>query len=228
METAKTVLIIEDDRGTRHLLHSILTAEGLRVLEAEGAKVGITLLRKEKPDLVVLDLSLPDGTGFDVCKEIRSHKTLAATPVIMLTGRSELEDKVSGFEAGADQYLVKPVHPAEFRQWVRALLRRLSLDQGQSDELLADDLVIDLKAHTVRFRDQLIPDLSVKQFELLCFLVKKRPQVLSRKYILSCLWRTVAMDHLVDAHLTNLRKKLPPELSDRIQNIPGKGFRYLA
>jgi len=227
MESEKKVLIIEDDPMMRGFLQDVLAAEGHRVIEAECGEVGLAVFRREKPDLVVLDINLPDGSGLDVCKEIRSHESLSGTPVIMLTGNSRVADKVLGFEAGADQYLVKPVHPLEFRQWVRALLRRLDLDKEEGDGIVVDDLSIDLKGHVLRFRNQLIPDLTARELQLLAFLVRKSPQALSRKHIISCLWRTVAVDHLVDTHLTNLRRKLPRELSDRIQNVPGRGFRYL-
>ena len=111
--------------------------------------------------------------------------------------------------------------------WVAALIRRLKIDSGESEQLEAGDLTIDLKSHIVKFKDLSITNLTVKEFELLFFLVRKRPQVLTRKHVIYNLWRSVTVDNVVDTHIHNLRKKVPPELALRIQSVPGKGFRYL-
>ncbi|TPW19471.1 MAG: two-component system, OmpR family, alkaline phosphatase synthesis response regulator PhoP [Elusimicrobia bacterium] len=227
MSEKKTVLLVEDDSGVRAPMRTAFEAAGYRVLEADLAAVGLNEFRTKEPDLVVLDVELPDGTGLEVCKSIRAHKTLSKTPVIMLTGRGELDQKGEGFGAGADHYLVKPVHPRELLLWAGSLLRRAEPEE-EGELLEAGDLSIDRAAMVVRFKGEPLPKLTVKELELLYFLVRKRPGVLSRKHILSTLWRTVAVDHVVDTHIGNLRKKLPPEVSDRIQNVPGKGFRYFA
>ncbi len=228
MAAAKTVLVIEDDGNTRRALAAALASQGHRVLESDGVEVGYHLFQSEKPDLIVLDLTLPDGNGVDFCKKVRAHKNLAATPVIMLTGKGQLGDKTEGFEAGADQYLVKPVLPQELLLWTQALLTRLALDKDEGGQLEAGDLTIDPGAHIVRFGDVTIPNLTTKEFDLFYALVKKRPKVLSREWILSTLWRTVAVDNLVDAHMSKLRRKLPQALADRLQAVPGKGFRYFS
>ncbi|MBI5595392.1 MAG: response regulator transcription factor [Elusimicrobia bacterium] len=226
MEAEKTILLVEDDARMRAVLSEGLRGAGYRVIEADGVKVGLHLFRTHEPQLAVLDIDLPDGSGLDVCRGIRASKNLSTTPVIMLTGKGGLEDKGAGFEAGADQYLVKPIAPRELIMWAAALLRRLKLDTGPGEELKAGPLVIELAAHLVRYADQVVSNLTVKEFELLCFLVRKRPQVLSRKNILSNLWHTIAVDNVVDTHIFNLRRKLPREAADRIQSVPGKGFRY--
>lgn len=226
MSEVKTILLVEDDAWVREPLRAALQAAGYRVLEADGVAVGLNEFRTKSPALVVLDIELPDGTGLEFCRSVRAHKSLAKTPVIMMTGRGGLEQKGEGFEAGADHYLVKPVHPREIVMWVESLLRRLKVEREEGDLLVAGDLSIDRKAVVVRYKDAPLPKLTAKEVELLFFLVRKRPQVLSRKYILSNLWRTVAVDHVIDTHIGNLRKKLPAEVSDRIQNVPGKGFRY--
>ena len=223
----QTILLLEDDPGIRVPLREALSAAGYLVAEADRLDVARHLLRSAKPALAVLDVELPDGSGIDLCKEIRANKTLGPVPVIMLTGKGRMEEKGEGFDAGADQYLVKPVQPREVLMWVAALIRRLKLDSGEADVIEAGDLAVDLKSHLVRFKDQTISDLTVKEFELFFFLVRKRPQVFSRKYILSNLWKTIAVDNVVDTHIHNLRKKLPPELALRVQSVPGKGFRYL-
>jgi DNA-binding response OmpR family regulator len=173
-----------------------------------------------------LDNYLPDISGLDICRRIRSHGSLFATPVIMLTGQAGLEEKEAGFAAGADQYLVKPVSPRELILWVQALLRRLGFDNEEGVTLAVGDLEIDKTSYLVRFQGQVMPHLTGKEFDLLYFLVKHRPKVLSRKQILSQLWHTITVDRVVDTHISTLRRKLPTLLSDRIQNLPGRGFRY--
>lgn len=221
------ILLVEDDPGTRTPIKDVLIASGMRVLEAESKAIGLDLFRNQEPDLAVLDVHLPDGTGLEICEAIRKHKSRATTPIIMLTGAGKLEDKEQGFHAGADHYLVKPVHPKELLMWVQALLRRLELDKDPGKTLEAGDVAIDLDAHVVRFKEHQVSNLTNKEFELLYFLVRSRPKVLSRKHILSKLWHTITVDRVVDTHMGNLRRKLPAELADRLQAVTGKGFRYM-
>ncbi|MFA5139722.1 MAG: response regulator transcription factor [Elusimicrobiota bacterium] len=223
---AKTILVLEDDPSVRADIQTALSAAGHRVLATDLLASAWHLFTSEKPDLAVLDITVPDGSGLDLCRKIRDHKELFFTPVIILTGHSEFETKAAGFQAGADQYLVKPVPPRELALWVESMLRRM--EYGKEEGVVrAGECAIDVKAHLVRYKDQVIPYLTCKEFELLYFLVKKRPQVLSRKHILSKLWHTIAVDRVVDTHLANLRKKLPVELADKIQAVPGKGYRFL-
>lgn len=221
------ILFVEDDASIRTPIKEILLASGYRVLEAESVEMGKHLFVRQSPDLVILDVHFPDGTGLDVCHAIRAHKTLSRTPVIMLTGAAKLEEKTAGFEAGADHYLLKPIDPKELLLWVRSLLKRAVPEELSGKSVDAGDVKVDVEAHVVLFKGERIADLTVREIELLFALVRNRPKPLSRKFILSKLWRTVAVDHLVDTHISNLRKKLPSELSDRIQSVPGKGFRYL-
>lgn len=223
----KSVLLVEDDARTRRAIETVLAAEGYRVIPADSAETGWTLFLSERPDLVVLDLVLPGEDGLALCGRIRGHKELRRTPVIILTAKTDFETKVSGFGAGADQYLIKPVTPHEIFLWIQALLRRLQYDTEEGDVLRAGSCEVDLAGHIVRYKGAEIVDLTVKEFDLLYFLIKRSPQVLSRKYILSNLWHTIAVDNVVDVHLSNLRKKLPQGLRDKIQAVPGKGFRFL-
>lgn len=227
MPPEKLILLVEDDGALRSTLRGALVAAGMRVVEAEGAEIGLQQFRLRRPDLVVLDVALPDGDGFEVCRRIRESVAGPATPVIMLTAFGGFKEKETGFLAGADQYLVKPVRADELVLWAQALLRRLVLDRDEGAALQADELLIEVDNHRVRWRELAITNLTVKEFDLLCLLVKKRPRVLSRKEVLDALWQTVTVDRVVDVHISNLRKKLPPELADRIQSIPGRGYRFL-
>ncbi|MBI4346583.1 MAG: response regulator transcription factor [Elusimicrobia bacterium] len=222
----KTVLVVEDDPVLRRATALVLEGAGFRVLQSDGAAVGLHLFQSESPDLAILDWTLPDGSGLELCGKIRAHKTLGKTPVIMLTSRRQLQEKAEGFKAGADQYLVKPVPAEELVLWVSALLKRISLERDGEGPLVAGDVTVDDAGHLVRFGDATVTDLTPKEFQLFRGLVRLSPRVLSRRFILAQLWRTVAVDGVVDTHLSNLRKKLPQRLADRIQAVPGKGFRY--
>ncbi|MBI4348128.1 MAG: response regulator transcription factor [Elusimicrobia bacterium] len=227
MAEAAKVLVVEDEADSRSAAEAALAGAGYRVILADTFESGWSLFLQHQPGLAVLDLQLPDGSGVDLCQKIRAHEKLGATPVIMLTGKGGLGSKKDGFDAGADQYLVKPVLPEELLMWAKALLRRLALDHGEGDVLRAGDCELNAKAHTVRWQGVALPRLTSKEFDLLYFLVKKRPRVMSREEILRQVWDTITVDKVVDVHLYNLRKKLPPALADRVQNIPGKGFRYI-
>ena len=223
----KELLVVDDEAAICDVLRAFFTTKGFHVATAPTRQAALQQIQETGAEVVLLDLNLPDGSGLDLCREIRADKTLSLTPVIMLTGQGRIDDKGSGFEAGADQYLIKPVQPRELLMWVSALLRRLKLDAGEADVIEAGDLAIDVKSHLVRFKDQTISNLTVKEFELLFHLVRKRPQVLTRKHIIYNLWRSVTVDNVVDTHIHNLRKKVQPELALRLQSVPGKGFRYL-
>jgi len=224
---ARTILIVEDDIQVRALIQDCLGAAGHRVIATDSIASGWHLFATEKPELCIIDLNLPDGTGLELCEKIRKHKGGRSTPVIILTAQADMESKIAGFTTGADQYLVKPLLPSELILWVDALLRRLSQDEECEPLLRARDCEIDVPAHIVRYKGAEISNLTGKEFDLLYYIMKRRPKVLSRKQILVGLWRTITVDHVVDTHLTNLRKKLPRELADKIQTLPGKGFRYL-
>jgi DNA-binding response OmpR family regulator len=225
-QASKLVLIVEDSPEIRGLVRTALESRGHRVIEADTEALGTSLFSQKRPDLVVLDVGLPDGSGVNICQKIRSHAELAATPVIMLTGESSLESKTAGFTAGADQYLIKPLRPEEFLLWVDALLKRHAYYAAQASVLKAGKLTIDLHARLVQYNETIVENLTAREFDLLYHLVKRRPQIISRDAILKQVWHTVAVDNLVDTHMSHLRRKLPTEVSDKIQSISGKGFRY--
>lgn len=226
--TKKIILLVEDDPSVAMALESALSGAGYEVLSTDLINSGFNIFQNSKPNLVILDVDLPDGSGMDLCKKIRAHKPLATTPVILLTGHAELDSKVQGFACGADQYLTKPITAGELLLWVSALLKRVDLDHDadSADKITVGELVIKNDCRLLKYKEETIANLTSKEFELLYALVKNHPKVLSRKFILSNVWNTVAVDHLVDTHVYNLRKKLPHELAEKVQSVPGKGFRY--
>ncbi len=179
------------------------------------------------PDLILLDLSLPDGDGVSFCKELRSGGTGRDLPVIAVTGRCELTDKKEGYIAGIDYYLTKPVDIEELLLCVGSLLRRVKMDLSCKLPLDEDSPRVDPGSHLIWYRGRAVVGLTRREFELFYALFSSRPRILSRSEIISRVWRTASVGNLVDVHLFNLRRKLPRELAGRIQFIPGKGIRYL-
>lgn len=219
------ILVIEDNAETSCMIKCALEDAGFEVIATDLISSGLNLLQTRQPALVIVDVDLPDGNGFDFCRKVRSNKPLAATPIIVLTGHADVKDKMLGFSCGADQYLTKPIELAELELWVKALLKRVALDSHTAQAADDSGLLIDADSQLVKFKNETIA-LTGREFRLLQILVQNKPRILSRRYILSSIWNTVAVDHLVDTHIYNLRKKLPPELAARIQSVPGKGFRF--
>lgn len=226
MNAQKTILLVEDDPEVRQPLKAALEEKGYRVIESDRAEVGFQLFVTRRPDLVVLDLDLPDGYGLDITLRIRKSKGKSKTPIIILTAHSDVDTKMAGLDFGADQFLVKPVAPEEFIRWVGALLRRVEFESGEGAQLTVGELTLRIESREAFHGKTAVPALTAKEFELLHYLVKNRTRVVSRKEILSKVWKTVAVDHTVDTHIGNLRKKLPVEIADKIQNVRGRGFRY--
>jgi len=224
----KSILLVEDNPDVTSVLKVVLTEAGFDVMISDLISSGFNIFQNSRPDLMIVDIDLPDGSGLELCKKIRAHKPLCSTPVIILTGHNEIDMKILGFSAGADQYLNKPITSGELLLWVNALLKRVDMDKNgdTSGKILRGDLTIDNETLLVKYKSDTINTLTTKEFELLYALIKSSPKVLTRKFILSSVWNTIAVDHLVDTHIYNIRKKIPPELADKIQSVPGKGFRF--
>lgn len=222
----KTIFLVEDHNKTRELIKSVLKRDGFSILCAPDLADGRKLLKKGKPDLMILDIRLPDGDGLELCALARCRPDLAKTPIIALTGLTEFKDKKRGFEAGVDQYLEKPIDIDELSLWVKALFRRVELNGSGGLQLSFGDLQISPDSFVIRFREQVIGNLTSREFDLFYYLVRTSPKVSSRQTIISEVWKTASVINLVDTHIFNLRQKLPPPLAARVQSISGKGFRY--
>jgi len=221
-----TILVVEDEKEMRDLIKAVLEKDGFHLICAETLRAGKDLLKRKKPDLIILDLGLPDGNGLEICALARGNAELSKTPIIALTGLTEFKDKKLGFDAGVDQYLEKPIVIEELSLWVRALLRRVDWDAPGGTALTFGDLQICSESYIVKFKGELIGNLTRREFDLFYFLVKAGPKLISRNTIISEVWRTAAVENLADTHIFNLRRKLPRQLAARIQSVPGKGFRY--
>ncbi len=221
-----SILIVEDHKETCAMLSAALEDAGFGIHCAGTVKAAKEFLGQNSPCLVILDMHLPDGHGFEVCGWVRKNERLANIPVIALTGQDQLGDKTKGFSAGVDQYLTKPIIMEELVMWVKALLRRVDMDKSGGAVLTISDLQLDAKAQLVKYRSGPVENLTRREFELLYALAKNSPRILSRGEILEKVWHTVSVENLVDTHLFNLRNKLPKDLSEKIQAVAGKGFRY--
>ena len=224
--TKQTILVVEDDKSTAAMLTAALDEAGYCAVCADSIASATHLIKGHQPDLIVLDIRLPDGNGLELCEKIRKSGRLSTTPIIALTGMGEPHHKMQGFTTGVDQYLVKPIDLQEFVLWVTALLRRVEMDKDGNGLIADADLSINTEAQILCYKGQTVENLTKREFDLFLALVKESPKILSRRYIISKVWQTVAVENLVDTHIFNIRRKFPRELAAKVQSVPGKGFRY--
>ncbi len=212
MEGQERILVVDDEERIRRLLKMYLEREGYQIEEAEDGEEALRKALKTDYDLILLDLMLPGMDGLDVCRQIRQDK---ATPIIMLTARGEESNRVEGFEAGADDYVVKPFSPREVIHRVKAVLRRSSATAFLSTEtetrqvIVFPDLTIDQDAHEVRAGGKVVT-LTPKEYELLLYLARSPDKVFTREDLLRDVWNYEFFGDLrtVDTHIKRLREKL--------------------
>ena len=219
------VLIVEDEAGIAEPLSSHLSREGFDATVAATAEAARTALGSSPPDVVLLDVMLPDGDGRDLCREIRASSDV---PIVMLTARGEDADKIVGLELGADDYVVKPFSAGELVARIRAILRR-----GRSQDVTATievgDIRLDPAARVVTKRDEPVT-LAAKEFDLLAMLMANRGTVVRREAIMDEVWDThwFGSTKTLDVHIAWLRKKLEddPAHPTYITTVRGVGFRF--
>ncbi len=215
---APTVLIVDDEPGIVDFVELGLRHEGITVVSAASAAGGLEAVRSVGPQLVILDVGLPDGDGFELLRRIRSETQV---PVIMLTARGDLDDRVRGLDLGADDYVAKPFHFAELLARVRAHLRRQGLDSTADPTLRFADLELDPRTREVR-RAGAPVTLTAREFELLELFLRHPRQVLSKETILDRLWGYAFDDNLVEVYVGYLRRKLGEPVL--IQTLRGAGY----
>ena len=219
------ILLIEDDRDLAASLGRALERAGYRVRHAADGLAGLEAVGDRLPDLVLLDLNLPDMDGLAVCRELRTGEATRELPIIMLTARAEESDRVRGLDLGADDYVTKPFSLKELRSRINALLRRRKLDGGVPGDLYRDPrLRVVRGAGTVEL-DGVPVRLTTRELELLWFLIVNRPRVLSRERILEQVWglSSEVETRTIDVHVRSLRKKLGAEV---IETVIGSGYRF--
>lgn len=226
LEEKTSILIIEDDQTLQQTLAYNLNQEGYSVSVASDGQTGLSLARSLTPDLVVLDIMLPELDGLSMCRILR--REMDSTAIIMLTARSSEVDKIIGLDSGADDYITKPFGFGELLARIRAALRRKP-NSAMPKQLKADDLVVDLVGRKAFLGQQLL-DLSFKEFDLLAELMNNQGIVLSRDLLLTKVWGYdyYGESRTVDVHIRWLREKIEenPSKPKRITTIRSIGYRF--
>jgi len=219
------IIIVEDEKDLATLLKYNLSKEGFKIKEAETGQEGLQLIKRELPDLVILDWMLPDFSGIEICRQIKRDNKLKSIPVIMLTAKSEIEDKVRGLETGVDDYITKPFNNKELILRVKSLLKR-SKPSLLDDSSVFKDLKIDRITRKV-FRDNYEIKLGPTEYKLLDFLIKSPQRVYSREQLLNNIWgESINVEsRTVDVHIRRLRKALNiNKKNDLIRTIRSSGY----
>lgn len=221
------VLIVDDEKDIVKMLDYNLKKEGFRTAFAYDGEEALDLAKKERPDLIILDLMLPGIDGLEVCKQLKKEESSANTPIIMLTAKTQEADKIVGLELGADDYVTKPFSPRELVARIKALIRRSKQAENTPEIFKIGELSIDFPRVLVKIKDKPI-ELTAKEFELLKILIKAKGRVLSRDYLLDTIWGFDKASEIetrtVDVHIRTLRKKLKNE-SKRIVTVKNYGYR---
>jgi len=224
---AAEVLVVEDESDIRNLIVLHLAREGFRCRTAKSGPEALREARTAPPDLVVLDLMLPDLDGLEVCRRLRSDTTTATIPIIMLTAKADEVDRVVGLEMGADDYVVKPFSPKELIARIRAVLRR-ARPAADPRVLRAGPITVDRMRHQVHVGGTAVA-LTPKEFDLLQALVEAAGRVLSREHLLERVWGYTRGGEIesrtVDVHVRRLRAKLG-DAGRRITTLKGVGYRF--
>lgn len=219
------ILIVEDEAPQAEMLAYNLEKQGFEVAVVSNGEDGLALVHAGTFDAVVLDWMLPDVSGIEVCRQLRSETATRAVPILMLTARGEEEDRVRGFETGADDYLVKPYSVRELIARINALLRRANPDTAQ-DVISFADIEMDMVRHKVH-RDGVAIHLGPKEFKLLKVMLERPGRVFSREQLLDRVWgNDVYVEHrTVDVHIRRLRKALNSSgRADLLRTVRGEGY----
>jgi DNA-binding response OmpR family regulator len=226
---ARKVLIVDADSTTRREVRNACAQDGYQVVEADTGAEGLRQVDALRPSLVLLEVALPDASGFDVCRELRKKDT--AVPVIMMSARSDEIDAVVALEIGADDYVVKPLRLRELAARIAAHLRRTRLESADATRNRLDfrDLVIDVNERRIYRAGQEV-ELTHTEFDLLTFLASNAGKVLSREKILNSIWgyEYPIETRVIDVHIRNLRRKIEaqPSRPYYILAVPGIGYRF--
>ena len=218
------IAVIDDEPDILELVSLHLNRAGFRVEGFLNAESFSKFLSSKMPDLIILDLMLPDSDGIEICKYLKSNQDFSAIPIIMLTARATETDKVLGLELGADDYVTKPFSPRELVARVKAVLRRKTQDTSKKIKI-GDILLIDLNKYEVFVEDKKI-DLTPTEFRILKVLASKKGWVFTRNQILDHLWGhdKAVLDRTIDVHIKNLREKLG-KAKKYIKSVRGVGYK---
>jgi two-component system, OmpR family, phosphate regulon response regulator OmpR len=223
----ETILVIDDDRELNSLLHDYLSNNGFLVHTVDHPEAGLAYIEKKMPDAVILDVMLPDMDGFSVCREIRKH---SAVPVLMLTAKGDVHDRIVGLEIGADDYLPKPFEPRELLARLRSVLRRTGKIATGGERERYGVLTIDTAARTVTI-DGEDAGLTTNEYELLLYLIRNRGRVLDRTMLVDAMrgidWES--NNRSIDMYISRIRQKLSddPRNPSFIRTVTGTGYVFI-
>jgi len=221
-----TILLVDDEPKVCELIRAYLVKDGYDVIIAADGKTAIEQAQRHKPDLILLDLNLPELDGLEVCRTIRRQSNV---PIIMLTARDEETDKIVGLELGADDYVTKPFSPRELVARVSAVLRRYREGLKQDKQIVAGEICLDLEGHKVTYSGQPL-NLTAAEFKLLSVLASNAGRVYTRLQLMDSAFGESyeGYERTIDAHIKNIRQKisrLAPELSNPLVTVRGVGYK---
>jgi len=221
----KLIVVVDDDPDVAMMLDLNLGEQGYKFKSILNAKDLFEFLNKEMPDLILLDLMLPDMNGFEICKALKEKDRFSSIPVIIISGKDEERDKVSGLGIGADDYIVKPFSTNELEARIRAVLRRHGVEGEEKKIEVGGIIVIDLLRYEVT-ADGVKVDLTATEFRILECLSSRKGTVFTRDRILEYLWggEKIVVDRTIDVHIKHLREKLG-RAGELIKNIRGVGYK---
>jgi len=222
------ILVIDDEPDVVQLIEYNLKSAGYDVVSAADGREALEKARTLQPDLIILDLMLPEVEGLDVCKVLRRDPGTAGIPIVMLTAKASETDRVLGFELGADDYVTKPFSPRELVLRVKRLLRSDSAKQDNAEVIEVGDLSLDIPRHEALVKGKRI-DMTATEFRLLTVLVKRRGRVQSREQLLRDVWEYDSLidTRTVDTHMRRLREKLGAA-AKHLDTVRGVGYRFVA
>ena len=219
-------MVVDDEHRLVSLVESYLKQEGYRVVTAFNGREALTISRRESPDLIVLDVMMPEMDGYEF---MRKHRAENNTPIILLTARVDDEEKVIGLEVGADDYMTKPFRPRELVARVRAVLRRAGEKEPAAKVVKAEDIILNRDQHTVMVSEEYI-DLTPSEFDILSALMASPGRVYSRLDLLDLIQgvRYEGYERTIDTHIKNLRGKIEPDPRSPhyIETVYGAGYRF--
>ena len=229
--TERKILLVDDEKDILEFVSYNLNKEGYEVLTAHNGRDGIELARKFVPQLILLDVMMPEIDGMETCEELRKIRELDNTIIVFLTARGEDYSQIAGFDAGGDDYIVKPIKPKVLISRIKALIRRrdranISAEKQESVIIEQDDIILDREKYIVIKKGKKL-SLPKKEFELLALLISSPERVFSRNEIFSKIWGddVIVGDRTIDVHIRKLREKIGEK---HIQTVKGVGYKYVS
>lgn len=222
------ILVVDDEPDAVELVEFNLKNAGFEVITAAGGSEALKKARSTLPDLILLDLMIPEVDGLEVCKLLRRDAATAGIPILMLTAKAAEIDRVLGLELGADDYVTKPFSPRELMLRIKGLLRRRETTETKAERMQFGDLVLDVPAHSVTVNNKRV-ELTATEFKLLTILAHRRGRVQSRDQLLKDVWEydNVIDTRTVDTHMRRLREKLG-KAAKHLDTVRGVGYRFVA